>query len=105
MIDISDVEKIHNLLIDKFGGSRGVRDRGALEAAIARPFMTFENIDLYPSPIDKAAAILESIFTNHPFIDGNKRTGYVLVLLYAGLDIDASQEEKYELVMEISKVE
>jgi death on curing protein len=42
MIDISDVEKIHDLLIDKFGGSRGVRDRGALEAAIARPFMTFD---------------------------------------------------------------
>jgi death on curing protein len=67
MIDISDVEKIHNLLIDKFGGSKGVRDRGALESAIARPFATFDNTDLYPSPTDKAAAILESIVTNHPF--------------------------------------
>ena len=106
MIDISDVEKIHNLLIDKFGGVKGVRDRGALEAAVARPFATFDNNDLYPSPIDKAAAILESIVTNHPFIDGNKRTGYVLarlIILNAGLDIEASQEEKYKLVIAVSK--
>lgn len=71
MIEISDVEKIHDLLIDKFGGSIGIRDRGALEAAVARPYATFDKTDLYPTPIEKAAAILESIVTNHPFIDGN----------------------------------
>jgi death-on-curing protein len=90
MIDIKDVLNIHNILIDKFGGSKGIRDIGLLESAINRPFATFDNKDLYPTPTEKAAAILESILINHPFLDGNKRTAYVLmrlILLENGLDI------------------
>jgi death-on-curing protein len=78
MIELQDVLNIHNILIDKFGGSKGVRDHGSLESAINRPFATFEKHDLYPTPSAKAAAILESILINHPFLDGNKRTAYVL---------------------------
>lgn len=81
MIELRDVLNIHNILIDKFGGSKGVRDQGSLESAINRPFATFDNQDLYPTPWDKAAAILESILINHPFVDGNKRTAYVLMRL------------------------
>jgi death-on-curing protein len=106
MIELDDVLNIHNILIDKFGGGKGVRDIGALESAINRPFATFENIDLYPYPAEKAAAILESILVNHPFIDGNKRTAYVmmrLVLLDNGLDIAASHDEKYKMVISASK--
>jgi len=106
MIDIKEVEKIHDLLIDKFGGSKGIRDRGTLEAAIKRPYSTFDQKDLYPTPVDKAVAILESIIKNHPFIDGNKRTGYVLMrltLLQNGIDINADQVEKYEFVIDLSK--
>jgi death on curing protein len=65
-------------------------------------------LELYPQPVDKAAAILESIAVNHPFIDGNKRTAYVLArlwLLRSGIDIEASQSEKYEMVMRVSKGE
>ena len=74
MIELRDVLNIHNILIDKFGGSKGVRDQDSLESAIHRPFATFDNQDLYPTPADKSAAILESILINHPFVDGNKRT-------------------------------
>ena len=84
---------------------RGKRNYGALEAAINRPFATFDQQELYPDPIDKAAAILESILINHPFIDGNKRTGYVLMrllLLQAAQDIQAGQEEKYNFVISIA---
>ena len=81
MIKLEDVLKIHKLLIDQFGGSHGVRDKSSLNSAINRPFATFDQQELYPEPMDKAAAILESIVTNHPFIDGNKRTGYVLARL------------------------
>jgi death on curing protein len=105
MIRPEDVLKIHKLLIDQFGGSQGVRDLGAMNSAINRPFATFDKIDLYPEPIEKAAAMLESIVTNHPFIDGNKRTGYVLarlLLLKSGLDIYATQHEKYDLVIGVS---
>lgn len=106
MIELQDALNIHNILIDKFGGSKGVRDRGSLESAINRPFATFEKHDLYPTPSDKAAAILESILINHPFIDGNKRTAYVLMrllLLNYGLDILADQDDKYKMVISASK--
>jgi death on curing protein len=105
MIELRDVLNIHNILIDKFGGSKGVRDQGSLESAINRPFATFDNHDLYPTPSDKAAAILESILINHPFIDGNKRTAYVLmrlILLDNGLDVVADQEDKYKMVISAS---
>jgi death on curing protein len=108
MIEQEDVIKIHELLIDQFGGSHGVRDENSLNSAINRPFATFDQQELYPEPVDKAAAILESIVTNHPFIDGNKRTGYVLarlLLLKSGLDLKATQEEKYEMVIAVSKGE
>ena len=108
MIEQNQVLSIHTILIERFGGSEGVRDRDGLESALARPLATFDGKELYPSAIEKAAAILESIVTNHPFVDGNKRTGYVLmrlILLGSDLDIDATEEEKYDLVIAISKGE
>lgn len=108
MISIREVEIVHNILIDKFGGSKGIRDLGLLESALARPFATFDGKDLYTNSIEKASAILESIIINHPFIDGNKRTAYTLMrllLLENGLDISASQDEKYEFVISASKGE
>ena len=81
MISRQEVESIHEILIEKFGGSSGIRDREILESAVGRPYQTFDQNDLYPSPIDKAAAIFESIISNHPFVDGNKRTAYVVMRL------------------------
>lgn len=72
MISIKEAIGIQELLIELFGGSKGIRDKGVLQSALSRPFQTFEQKDLYPNPEDKAAAILESIIVNHPFIDGNK---------------------------------
>ncbi len=106
MIDIQTVNYIHNILIDKFGGGKGIRDQGGLEAALNRPYATFDSVDLYPDPIDKAAALFESIIINHPFIDGNKRTAYVLmqlVLMEDGIILKATMEEKYEMVINASK--
>ena len=106
MIKLDQAIGIHQVIIEKFGGASGIKDRGALEAALNRPYATFDQKDLYPSPVEKAAAILESILINHPFIDGNKRTGYVLMrltLMEGGLDIKASQKEKYEFVIQVSE--
>ncbi len=108
MIKQEVVLKIHELLIDQFGGCYGVIDDNLLNSAINRPLAAFDQQDLSPSPIDKAAAILQSCVTNHPFMDGNKRTGYVLarlLLLKSGLDLKATQEEKYEMVIAVSKGE
>src|SRR5690606_25011721 len=88
MISVAQAERVHALLVAEFGGATGLRDPGGLEACLARPWQTFDGEDLYADPAAKAAAILESIIIRHPWMDGNKRTGYVLmelVLVEAGL--------------------
>lgn len=108
MISIENAIKIQSILIEKFGGTSGIRDKNLLESALARPHQTFDKKELYKSPIEQAAALIESIITNHPFIDGNKRFGYVamrLLLLEASLDISATENEKYEFVLAIAKGE
>lgn len=105
MISTDEAIAIHELLIESFGGSKGVRDRSSLHSALSRPFQTFEQKDLYPDPEDKASAILESIIVNHPFIDGNKRKGYVLMrltLLKYGMDLQSSEDEKFEMIMAVA---
>ena len=106
MIKIEVVTNLHEILINKYGGVHGMRDYNALESAINRPFMTFDQNELYPFPIDKAAALIESLISNHPFIDGNKRIGYVLMryfLLENDLDIKASPSEKFDFVINIAQ--
>lgn len=105
MIEIDEIIKIHNIIIEKFGGLRGVRDKNALDSAINRPYATFDNKELYPTIVEKASAIIESVIINHPFIDGNKRMGYILMrlmLIENSKDIEATQEEKYKFVIGIS---
>jgi len=82
-----------------------VRDENGLKSALERPFSGFGETEFYPSPEEKAGAILESVVKNHPFIDGNKRTGYVLmrlVLMNFGKDIKATQDEKYNFVIAVA---
>ena len=105
MISVIEAEEIHKILIEAFGGSHGIRDMTSLDSALARPFQTFGNDDLYPTSIHKAAALIESLLINHPFVDGNKRTGYVLMRIFLinnGLDINATQEDKYIFVINIA---
>lgn len=105
MILVEEVEKLHAFLINRFGGSHGIRDRETLLSALSRPYQTFDVSDLYETIHQKAASLIESILINHPFIDGNKRTGYTLMrllLLQSGFDITASQENKYDFVINIA---
>ena len=81
MIPEEDVLSIHDILIERFGGIKGIRDKASLDSALKRPYQTFEGQDLYPTLIEKVSALLESIIKNHPFYDGNKRLGYTLCRL------------------------
>ena len=93
---------------EKFGGSTGLRDRGGLESAVARPAMTFGGEDLYPDGASKAAALLHSLVMNHAFVDGNKRIGIAAAELFLRLNgyrLDANDEDLEELTVTVARGE
>jgi death on curing protein len=105
MILIDDILLLHQNSIKDYGGSLGIRDSGLLESAIARPFQTFGGEDLYPTIIEKAAALGESLVINHPFVDGNKRTGFAAMyslLLAHKIKVNVPSDEVYQLIISIS---
>jgi death-on-curing protein len=73
---------IHARVMAFSGGGHGVRDLGLLAAAVARPQATFDQQELDPDIFSKAAALLESLVLNYPFVDGNKRTGIAAAALF-----------------------
>jgi death-on-curing protein len=78
---------------------------GALELALAQPRMTFSGEDLYPTIVDKAAALGFALIRNHPFVDGNKRTGHAAMevfLFLNGYEIDASVDEQEQMILQLA---
>lgn len=73
-------------MVKNHGGSSGVRDMGMLESAINRPFATFGGEDLYKDEFTKAAALIQSIVKNHPFLDANKRTAWSVAYIFLKLN-------------------
>ena len=73
-ITVVDALDLHRRLIDRFGGSHGVRDMGALESALFRPQSGY-----YEDIVQEACALLESLAINHPFVDGNKRIAFAVM--------------------------
>lgn len=97
---------LHARLIEETGSSHGVRDMGLLLSARGCPEATFEGSDLHPTIHQKAAALSDSMINNHPFVDGNKRTGIgaaVLFLSFNGYVLTASNQELIDLTMEIAQ--
>lgn len=108
MITLDKALEIHRLVIEEFGGSDGLRDDGTLLSALERPNSGFGDVEFHPSAAEKAAALLESIVKNHPFVDGNKRTGYTLArltLLKSDLDLVATTDERYDFVIKVASGE
>jgi death-on-curing protein len=99
MIDyltMSEVLAMHADLIDRYGGSHGVRDMGLLEAALFRPQTGY-----YADIVEQAAALWESIAQNHPFIDGNKRIAFAAMYTFLGINgvrLTASAEPTYKFI-------
>jgi death-on-curing protein len=85
-VEYEDVLAIHEMQITNHGGLFGVRDEGLLDSALTQPFVTFDGIDLYPSIEEKAARYAFGIIKNHPFADGNKRTGAALMITFLRLN-------------------
>jgi death-on-curing protein len=82
----AEVLLLHARLIQRTGGDEGVRDLALLESALARPQATFEGRELYPDLWTKAAALMESLIRNHPFVDGNKRAALVATAIFLELN-------------------
>jgi len=76
------IKIFHEELINKIGGSHGIRDENLLDMSVNAPFQTFGGNDLYPSIIDKAAHLVYSLIKNHPFLDGNKRIGVTAMIAF-----------------------
>ena len=107
-LSLEQVLDLHRLQIRRFGGGAGLRDRGALEAAVARPQMTFGGEDLYPDIQAKAAALMHSLVMNHPFVDGNKRVGAhacVLFMLPNSVEPAFTSDELVEITLAAARGE
>lgn len=81
-VTAEEVLGAHAELVDRYGGSHGLRDLSLLESAVARPRAGYGEFEAYPTIWDKAAVLMQSIVLNHAFIDGNKRTGTIATLLF-----------------------
>jgi death on curing protein len=81
-----EILRIHAKQIKRFGGSLGLRDKGLLESCVFEPQQTFGGVYLYPTFFEMAAAYACCLIKNHPFVDGNKRTGIVTSITFLGLN-------------------
>ncbi|MBV5261687.1 type II toxin-antitoxin system death-on-curing family toxin [Synechococcus moorigangaii CMS01] len=104
-LTLVEVLDLHHQLIQQSRGTTGIRDLGSLKSAIAQPRMTFGGEELYPTIVDKASALGFSIIMNHPFLDGNKRTGHAameIFLVLNGLEINADVDEQERVILALA---
>ena len=107
-LSLEQVLDLHRVQIKRFGGATGLRDRGALEAALGRSPMTFGGEDLYPDVAAKAAALMHSLVMNHPFVDGNKRAGAAAAELFLnvnGVVLTAEDEDLVDITLAAARGE
>ena len=92
-----EVMAMHEALIDTFGGARGIRDEGALAAALMRPQLGY-----YDGLLQEAGVLMESLANNHPFVDGNKRVAFFVTESFLNLNccfIDCDDDEAYAFLI------
>ena len=80
LLTVDEIIKLHSLLCRKTGGADGLRDRGLLESAVYSAEMTFGDAEIYPTLEEKCARLCYALTSNHPFADGNKRIGILVML-------------------------
>lgn len=96
---------MHERLIEATGGSIGIRDEGMLDSALSNPFQSFAGEELYPSVQAKAARLCYGLVKNHPMVDGNKRIGAHVMLVFLmlnGYELSYTQQELSETILELA---
>ena len=104
-LTLGEVLELQRRIVGESGGSAAIRDLGALESALAQPRMTFGGEDLYPDLGAKAVALGFSLIQNHPFVDGNKRTGHAALetfLVLNGVELHAPVAEAERILLEVA---
>ena len=104
-LTVGEVLELYSQVMKQSGGGVGIHDLGALESAVVQPRMTFNGEELYPTIIEKASALGFSLIQNHPFVDGNKRTGHAAMesfLMFNDYEISASTDEQVEIVLGVA---
>lgn len=104
-LELTEINAIHLVLLSHHGGAEGTRDEGLLEAAIARPQQIFAYGDPKPDLCALAAGYTTGIVRNHPFVDGNKRTGFLAAYTFLGvngLELTASEVEATSMVIALA---
>ena len=104
-LTLTEVNEIHVYQLEHFGGSSGVRDINLLKSAIGMPEMSFGGVMLHKDICEMAAAYLFHIAENHPFIDGNKRTGAMTSVVFLdinGIDFNSSDEDFTKIVLSVA---
>lgn len=107
-LSIDEVIEIHWRVVQQTGGLQGIRDQGSLESSVMQPLQSFGDQDLYPSLIEKAAALGYFLIQNHPFLDGNKRVGHAAletVLILNGYELSAGVDEQESVVLDVARGE
>lgn len=102
---LSEVLVAHADQTQRYGGDPGIRDLGLLESAVSQPLATFGESYLHSFPYEMAAAYLFHIVQNHPFNDGNKRTGAVTALLFLdfnGIEVSAPSGALYDITVAVA---
>ncbi|MGF1519789.1 MAG: type II toxin-antitoxin system death-on-curing family toxin [Nodosilinea sp.] len=105
-LDAATILMLHSRQIERFGGTAGVRDRGLMESALAQPQATFGGELLHPTLPEQAAAYLYHLAKNHPFVDGNKRTAFAVMVTFLRLNgarLNLSNDQAYDLVMGVAQ--
>lgn len=104
-LTLVEILELHEAIIISTGGALGIRDMGALESGVNQPRLTFDQADLYPDIVSKAAALCFSLVMNHPFVDGNKRVGHAAMetfLILNGFEIVADVNEQERLLLDLA---
>ena len=107
-LTLNEVLEVHRQVMAQSGGAEGLMHLPALESALAQPQMTFGGEDLYPTLVDKAAALGYALIKNHPFLDGNKRTGHAAMevfLVLNGYEIRATVDEQEHVILQVAASE
>jgi len=104
-VTLAEVVELHRRLLQATGGAPGIRDLGVLESAVSRPRATFGDVDLYPTLVEKAAALCFAVVQGHPFIDGNKRVGHAAMetfLVLNGAEVNAPVDDQERLILDLA---